>query len=143
MADERAKRDVNRKVVMLGVTDDASLEIVMIRVDPTTLRLKVGAVITSETLSSFDHGRNSDVDTSAEQITTTSITANYGVLVKAANGNTGKIYVGNSDVTADSADATDGFELGGGESLLVKVDNANKVYVIASTTNQAVYWFVV
>ena len=143
MADERAKRDVNRKTVIMGVTDDASLELVMVRVDPTTKRLKVSGTITSDTVSSFDHGRNSDVDTSAEQITTTSITANLGVLVKAANGNTGKIFVGNSDVTADSADATDGFELGAGESLLVKVDNANKVYVIASAINQVVYWFVV
>ena len=143
MADERAKRDANRETVIMGVTDDANLELVMIRVDPTTLRLKVAGTITSETISSFDHGRNSDVDTAAEQITTTSVTANFGVLVKAANGNTGKIFVGNSDVTADSADATDGFELGAGESLLVKVDNANKVYVIASAVNQAVYWFVV
>lgn len=96
-----------------------------------------------EVESVFDHGRNSDVDTSAEQITTTSITATRGVLVKAANANTGRIFVGNSDVTADSSDATDGFELGAGESLLVKVDNANRVYVIASVNNQIVYWFVV
>ena len=143
MADERLKRDVNRKTVIAGVTDDALLEIVMLRIDPTTLRLKVAGVITSMTVASFDHGRNSDIDTTPEQITTLSVTATMGVLIKAANGNSGTIYVGNSDVTANTADATDGFELGAGESLLVKVDNVNKVYVIASVVNQSAYWFVV
>ena len=143
MAAERGKIATNREKVILAVTNDAILDPTMIRVDPTTLRLLVSGTITSETVSSFDHGRNSDVDATAEQITTTSITANLGVLVKAANGNTGKIFVGNSDVTADTVDATDGFELGAGESLLVKVDNVNKVYVIASVANQVVYWFVV
>lgn len=90
----------------------------------------------------FNHGRNSDVDTAAEQITTTNIVASHGVLVKAANGNSGKIYVGKSDVTADSTDATDGFELGAGESVFVEIDNANKVYVIASAANQSVYYIV-
>ena len=91
----------------------------------------------------FDHGSNSDVDTSAEQLTTTSIQTTKGVLVKAANGNTGIIYVGNSDVTAATVDATDGMEVGAGESVMVPVDNANKVYVIASVNNQRVFWMTI
>lgn len=91
----------------------------------------------------FDHGSNRDVDTAAEQITVSSITAKFGVVVKAANANTGTIYVGNSDVTAGTTDATDGFELGAGESILVRVNNANLVYVIASTNNQIIYWMTV
>jgi len=91
----------------------------------------------------FDHGRNSDIDTTAEQLTTTSVPTVRGVVVKAANSNTGTIFVGNSDVTADSADATDGFELGAGESVTIEIDNANKVYVIASAVNQTVYWITV
>ena len=45
MANERAKPDVNRAKagVVAGVTDNAALEIVQLRVDPTTLRLKVEA----------------------------------------------------------------------------------------------------
>jgi len=91
----------------------------------------------------IDHGRNSDVDASAEQLTTSNIRCARGVVVKAANANTGIIYVGNSDVTADSADATDGFELGAGESITIEVDDVSKIYVIASTTNQSVYWITV
>lgn len=96
--------------------------------------------ILTEVSSSFDHGSNRDVDTAAEQITASSIAAKFGVTVKAATSNTGIIYVGNSDVTAGTTDATDGFELYPGESITLPVNNANLVYVIASANNQIVYW---
>ena len=46
MADERARPDVNRAKagVVSGVTNDASLEIIQLRVDPTTKRLLVDSV---------------------------------------------------------------------------------------------------
>lgn len=91
----------------------------------------------------FDHGRNSNIDQAAIQITTVSVVANHGVLVKAANGNSGTVFVGNSDVTADATDATDGFELAAGESITVEVDNVNKIYVIGSADNQVAYWLTV
>jgi hypothetical protein len=99
--------------------------------------------VVSQVASSFDHGSNRDVDATAEQITTSSITAKFGVLVRAAPGNSGVVYIGNSDVTAGTTDATDGMPLQAGESVLVKVDNANKVYAIGSAANQIVYWLVV
>jgi len=92
---------------------------------------------------SFDHGRKSSISTSAVQITATSTTARNGVLVKASNSNTGTVYVGNSDVTAAAADATSGYELGAGESVVVPVDNANKVYVIGSAASQTVFFIVI
>ena len=45
MADEINKRDGNRITTLSGVTDDASLEVRQLRVDPTTKRLKVSAII--------------------------------------------------------------------------------------------------
>ena len=39
MADERAKRDVNRITSVLGVTDDASQDLTQVRIDPTTKAL--------------------------------------------------------------------------------------------------------
>ena len=97
------------------------------------------------TQSSFDHGRKSGIGASAVQITTASTVAEHGVLVKAANGNAigSHIYVGNSDVTADTTDATDGYELGVGEGVVVPVDNANKVYVIGSEADLKVFWITV
>ena len=47
MADEVLKRDQNRVVVLAGVTDDAAQDIVMLRLDPTTKRLKTSAAVTS------------------------------------------------------------------------------------------------
>jgi hypothetical protein len=102
-----------------------------------------GSLISLEVEATFDHGAKSSISTSAVQITASSIPAVRGVLVKAANGNTGIIYVGNSDVTNGSVDATDGFELGAGESVLVKVNNANLVYVIGSAAGQKVFWVTV
>lgn len=90
--------------------------------------------------NSFDHGRKSSIGTSAVQLTATSIDCLRGVVIKAANANTGTLYVGNSDVTADSADATDGFELGSGESAFVEIDDVSKVYVIASAASQKAFW---
>lgn len=89
----------------------------------------------------FRHGQNSDVDTSAEQLTATSFHTRKGVVVKAADANSGTIYVGNSSsVTANSADATDGFELGAGQSITIEIDDPSKIYVIASAANQKVFW---
>lgn len=95
------------------------------------------------TASSFDHGSKSAISTAAVQITSTSTATTKGVLVKAANANSGTIYVGNSDVTRGTTDATDGFELSAGESVVVMVDNANKVYVIGSASGQKVFWLTV
>ena len=92
----------------------------------------------------FFHGRKSSVGTSAVQLTSTSTDASRGVLVKAADDNSGTVYVGNSSsVTADSADATDGFPLAAGEAVLVKVNNASRVYLIGSASGQKVFWLVV
>lgn len=109
-----------------------------------TVSLPTGAATeaTLATQSTFDHGSKSGIGTSPVQITASSITAKKGVTVKAAIANTGILYAGNSDVTNGTTDATDGFELGNGESCFIEVDNANKVYVIASTTGQKAFWMV-
>lgn len=94
--------------------------------------------VTSAVATDFEHGSNRDVDTAAEQLPNQA--AKFGVTVKAARNNTANIYVGKSDVTADSTDATDGFELGPGESLFLPVNNANLIYVIGGAVNQKVFW---
>lgn len=94
--------------------------------------------VASAVATDFEHGSNLDVDTAAEQLPNQ--TAKFGVTVKAARANTGLIYVGKSDVTAGTTDATDGFELGAGESLFLPVSNANLIYVIGSANNQKIFW---
>jgi hypothetical protein len=92
----------------------------------------------------FDHGRKSGVGTTAVQLVALSTPATRGVLVRASHDNSGTVSVGSStNVTADTSDSTDGLPLAPGESLLVKVDDANKVYVIANATGQKVFYLAV
>lgn len=90
--------------------------------------------------SAFDHGSKSGIGVSAVQIKTDSIIVKHGVVVKSSVTNSGVIYVGNSDVTANTDDDTDGFELFAGESVTLPVDNVNKIHVIASETGQKAFW---
>ncbi|MCA9100066.1 MAG: hypothetical protein R3C10_03670 [Pirellulales bacterium] len=97
-----------------------------------------------DVVARFDHGSKSSIGTSAVQLVASSTPATRGVLVRAAHDNTGTVYVGaSSSVTANSSDATDGLPLAAGDSLLVKVDDANKVYLIANTTGQKVFFLTV
>lgn len=71
------------------------------------------------------------IGTVATQLT--SNTLKQGVIIKASNANTGILYLGASGVTTGS-----GFELSGGETITVPVNNTNILYVIASSANQVV-----
>jgi hypothetical protein len=99
--------------------------------------------IGDDSLTRFDHGRKSSIGTSAVQLTTTSMHAPRGVQIKAALANSGTVYVGNSDVTAGAADATDGFPLAPGEALFVPIDDPSKVYVVGTAAGQVVHFLVV
>lgn len=98
--------------------------------------------IGNDVTATFDHGAKSSISTTALQLIVASTPAVKGVVVKAAAANAGKVFVGNSDVTNGSADATDGLELSAGESATVPVDNANKIWVIGSAASQKVFFMV-
>jgi hypothetical protein len=100
-------------------------------------RVQIGAENT------FDHGAKSAIGGTALQLVATKTICKRGVQVKAAAGNSGKVYVGNSDVTAGSADATDGFELSASQGLFVPAQDASTVWVIGSAGGQKVFWFTV
>lgn len=90
----------------------------------------------------FDHGR-SLVGIHSSQINATSFACERGVLLKAAVGNGGTVYVGNSDVTAGDNVTTDGYELTAGESVFIEINNVNKIYAIASAEKQSLYYVAV
>jgi hypothetical protein len=99
--------------------------------------------IGDETVHGFDHGRKSSVGTTAVQLSATSYRVAKGVQLKADAANSSTVYVGNADLTADTADATDGFPLAAGEGLFVPVDDVNKIYVRGGASGQKVFWFAV
>ncbi len=98
-------------------------------------------VILEDRAVQFWTGRKSNIGTSQVQLTTTTRDLSRGVRIKAAAGNSGTVYVGNTGVTAGAADATDGFPLAVGDELPVKIDDPTKVYLIASAAGQKVFWF--
>jgi hypothetical protein len=89
----------------------------------------------------FFHGSKS-VGITVTQLSSTSVVASKGILIKAADANTGYVFVGkNASTTVIGTDPnTDGFELGAGSSVVVPVDNATKIYLIASAASQRVSW---
>lgn len=100
-------------------------------------RIQIGAE------NAFDHGSKSGITTAAVPIVATKTICKRGVQVKADSANAGIVYIGNSDVTNGSADATDGFPLSAGQGLFVPAQDAATVYVVASAATQKVYWFTV
>ncbi|MBY0525596.1 MAG: hypothetical protein K2R98_19480 [Gemmataceae bacterium] len=118
-----------------GVTWDRWKPVVGISGVPTV-------AVASDSLAALTNGSKSGVGTSGV-VLMTSVTAYKGIEVKAANSNTGTVYVGSaSGVTAGTSDANDGFELGAGESMFFPVNNINKLWVIGSTTGQKLFWAV-
>ena len=104
---------------------------------PTGLRIAVGAEKT------FDHGALSAIGATALRIVSTYTFVARGVQIKAAVGNSGLVYVGNADVTAGSADATDGFELSPGDGLFVPAYDLSRVWFIGDSPGQKIFWFTV
>ena len=90
-------------------------------------------------VSSFVTGRKSSIGTSAVQLTATSIHASRGVQIVADS--TNSVYVGISTVTADSIDATDGFPLSAGESVVIPVIDPSIIYVraVSGTTSKVFF----
>jgi hypothetical protein len=91
----------------------------------------------------FEHGAKSSIGTTALQLTSAEFYCRRGLLIKAASGNSGTVYVGKSDVTTGSADATDGFPLAASEAVTIEVDDPRKVYVRGSASGQKVFWITV
>jgi len=97
-------------------------------------------VSTNDSKDAFLSGSVGSIGTASTSITATSTPLYNGVTIKAANANTGTVYVGNIDVTAGTATSTDGFELGAGESMTIEVNDLNKIYLIGSAAGQKVFW---
>lgn len=79
------------------------------------------------------------VGTSGVALVASSTRATRGVQLKAAADNTGTVYVGESS----SVSSSNGLSLAAGEGLLLKVDDAAKIFVIATEADQTVEYLVV
>jgi hypothetical protein len=107
-----------------------------------TLGSTVGDVPVSGTLntiglpsSNLAYGQNTDIDTTAEQLTTTS-TPCRRVRVKALASNAGTIYVGDDS----SVLTTNGYALSAKDDVEIWIDDVSKIYVVASQVDQKACW---
>jgi hypothetical protein len=85
-------------------------------------------------------GAKSAIGATALQMTATSMPLIRGVTVKAQVGNPNVVYVGKLGVTANAADATDGYPLAANESVTIECDNANLIYVVAGGAGNKVFF---
>ena len=94
--------------------------------------------------AAFTTGRKSGINATAARLTAAALTGDFlrrGVTIKAASGNTNKVYVGLAGVTPDSADATDGFPLSANDTVTIEVDDPYKVFVVGDVAGpQKVFW---
>ncbi len=63
-----------------------------------------------------------------------------GVIVKADTANAGVVYVGFSSQIDANASTKSGFPLAAGDSVPLTIDDISKVWVIASTSSQKVFF---
>lgn len=90
------------------------------------------------TSGGLENGNMQLTGATALAISSTSIPC-QGVIVKARSANTATIYVGKSDVTADTTNTTGGYPLEPGESVGVPCRNTNEVF-IRGTSGDGVAW---
>lgn len=129
MANEIAKRDSDRTTVVLGVTNDASLNTSQIRVDPSTLRLLVNATLTGTSVvdnlgSTVYTGQKTVAVTNTAIAISTAQTIKNGVIVQALAANGANVVVGGSSVTTGT-----GFQLQAGQATSLAINDLSSVYV--------------
>ncbi len=98
--------------------------------------------ISSQVADDF-YNRSLVVGTSEIAIPNSAQALTQGVQIRAANANAGIIYVGGTNVTADSNPETDGFPILAGEGLFIPIDDMNKLKLIASMAGQKLFWFAI
>lgn len=81
------------------------------------------------------------IGTTVEQLSSSTRELALGVQCLAAPGNTNTVYVGTKEnLTAGSNDATDGFPLAAGSSILVPANSESEVYIIGGAASQVLHF---
>lgn len=133
-ADEVLKSDPNGVRVGGAVTDNAALEVVNLRVDPTSKRLSVDAVVLNAT------GWDVKVYTitaagTGEQLPALTVPDGFQLLLRAQPDNTGSVYIATSKTNAEG---THRGTLKAGDVLKLGVTDANVIWWNASAASQKI-----
>lgn len=91
--------------------------------------------------NSLNTGRKSGIGPSGVQLVASDIVAQNGVQIYADVLNTADVFVGNSGLTSDTADTTDGFPIPAENGLFIPIRHPSSIYVrTASVTAQKLWW---
>lgn len=85
--------------------------------------------------SSLKTGRITATSSSVSQMDPTGFSCQYGIQIKALSSNTNLVYFGN---TSGLVGASFGYSMDPGESLFMKLNNTNLLYLISASGNQVV-----
>jgi len=130
--------DKAQKFFIACAIDPATKRPYPICVDPATGLLKVSASFGDITV---DIDIPDKIETfgkvtiSGSQQALPNVALKAGVTIKAADGNTGIVWVGDTGVAADS-----GLPLAAGESIFIPIENASKVYLLGDTSGDKLYY---
>lgn len=117
--------NINDTAILSGMTSIYG-QVVGLRADLAGLGMTIPSGFTASRLT---------VSTSVTQMYSTGMTCVNGIQIKANSSNTDIVYINNS------AGMTFGYELDPSESVFLKIQNANKVYLAAKTGSQIVSFF--
>lgn len=91
--------------------------------------------------NSLSTGRRSGIGPSGIPISDRDLVASNGVIIYSDKNNTDYIYIGNSGLTADSNDVTDGFPMSSGDALFLEHRNPENLFVRSKTDiSQKIWW---
>ena len=133
MADEVLKKDVNSRFVGAGVSNDATTDIIQLRIDSATKGLKSDAVLPSTIVD----GRKT-VTTPGTAVPLVAVpTGCRKVVVTALITNSDYIVVGASTVVAAEAPRR-GTPLTAGQSIEIEISDVSKIYIDAIIPGEGV-----
>jgi hypothetical protein len=124
--------------VILGATaniNDTSILLGMTGIYGQVVGLRSDLAGLGTTIPSGFTGYRLSVSTSATQMYPSGLTCVYGVQIKANSSNTDIVYINNT------SGMTMGYELDPKESVFLKIQNLNKIYLTAKTGTQIVSFF--
>ena len=130
-------RGESREIAIIAKSDLANT-IVVLEANPSTKALKVDLAdsVGPKTATTDFEGAPVTVGTSAVELTFTNTT--YSIMIQSDHDNTGKVWVGKSNVTNAGANAM--ARLGAGEAISVDLDDSsNAIYAVSDTASQTVH----
>lgn len=86
------------------------------------------------------HGARLSVGTTPIQLTEEYELLERGLVIKADPDNTAKVYVGREGLNAGETDELSGYALDAGDTVTIEIEDASKIYVVAASGTQKVYW---